>query len=124
MAEAADGINIKALICPRCHDTIFSRATHDFRTCSCGGVFIDGGFDYCRFGITDPAIDPKTIAWTDIFVKISKKELHDDWKTGKDMFGLMMSEESKLRKKRARAKAKNRVKKEGLSMDDMFDPNT
>lgn len=38
------------LECPSCHDRIFSNSRHDFVECSCGGLFIDGGFDYLRYG--------------------------------------------------------------------------
>ena len=37
---------VNAIQCPRCGDTIYSRTRHDYRSCSCGSVSIDGGFDY------------------------------------------------------------------------------
>ena len=33
--------------CDHCKDIIESTDTHDFKTCSCGMVSIDGGYDYC-----------------------------------------------------------------------------
>ena len=36
--------------CLKCLDTIQSFDRHDFKWCSCGNVFIDGGFDYIRCG--------------------------------------------------------------------------
>lgn len=38
--------------CNICGDTIESRHRHDFRRCSCGNVFVDGGLDYRRCGWT------------------------------------------------------------------------
>ena len=34
--------------CNHCGDIIESRHRHDFRTCSCGAVSVDGGRDYLR----------------------------------------------------------------------------
>lgn len=34
--------------CDGCGDTIESRHRHDFRTCSCGSLSVDGGLDYQR----------------------------------------------------------------------------
>ena len=36
------------VICSDCLDPIFSWATHDFRTCTCGSTAVDGGMDYTR----------------------------------------------------------------------------
>lgn len=36
--------------CLQCGDNIVSRTRHDFVTCSCGLVFVDGGSDYKRIG--------------------------------------------------------------------------
>ena len=36
--------------CGFCRDVIFSWSVHDFKRCWCGKVFIDGGFDYMRYG--------------------------------------------------------------------------
>ena len=34
--------------CRQCRDIIESKNRHDFRTCSCGCVSVDGGHDYLR----------------------------------------------------------------------------
>lgn len=34
--------------CDRCDDTIESETRHDFRSCSCGALCVDGGLDYTR----------------------------------------------------------------------------
>lgn len=38
--------------CAKCGDVIESKHRHDFRSCSCGAIFIDGGLDYQRCGWT------------------------------------------------------------------------
>ena len=34
--------------CNHCKDVLVSYHVHDFKTCKCGKVSIDGGFDYLR----------------------------------------------------------------------------
>lgn len=34
--------------CLKCGDIISSKYTHDFKTCSCGNLSVDGGLDYIR----------------------------------------------------------------------------
>lgn len=46
--------------CPLCQEVVISLHRHDLRHCSCGSIFIDGGFDYCRIGFKTE-IDPETI---------------------------------------------------------------
>lgn len=41
---------IKGVQCQKCLDIIWSRYVHDFRYCSCGNSFIDGGGEYVRCG--------------------------------------------------------------------------
>jgi len=36
--------------CVHCHQVIESKHRHDFVTCSCGKVSVDGGFSYLRRG--------------------------------------------------------------------------
>ena len=70
-----------AIKCVYCHDIIFSRARHDFRVCSCDATFIDGGFDYTRYG-GDGAL-------VEIELDATKKQLYDDWNTRTDKFGII-----------------------------------
>lgn len=48
-----------AVKCGKCNDIIESKHRHDFVTCPCGNVSVDGGLDYARrvFQTTD---------WTDL----------------------------------------------------------
>jgi len=75
-------ITVNAIKCTKCEDTIYSRAGHDFRSCSCGKFFIDGGFDYTRIGY-----EGKKPKITKMKVKATKQELYDDWNQRIDKFG-------------------------------------
>jgi hypothetical protein len=39
--------------CLKCGETIESKHRHDFVSCSCGNLFVDGGKDYIRRGFID-----------------------------------------------------------------------
>jgi len=69
--------------CPNCLDLIYSRAHHDFRHCSCGDTFVDGGFDYMRCGGKN--IDK--IKVVNKFVPVSRQELYDDWNKRINKYG-------------------------------------
>lgn len=46
-------ITRNALKCLDCGDTIESTHRHDWRQCSCGHAFVDGGTEYLRRGFLD-----------------------------------------------------------------------
>lgn len=46
--------------CRKCGDIIESKTVHDFRQCSCGACFVDGGTEYCRIGGNMDDIDVLT----------------------------------------------------------------
>ena len=41
--------------CGVCKDEVESTYRHDYRACTCGNVFVDGGRDYRRHGAIDEA---------------------------------------------------------------------
>ena len=41
-------ITRNAAKCLLCEDIIESKHVHDFVTCKCGNVSVDGGLDYCK----------------------------------------------------------------------------
>ncbi len=43
--------------CLLCNTTIESKHVHDFVSCKCGNVFVDGGLDYIRRGYKLPYQD-------------------------------------------------------------------
>lgn len=71
--------------CLKCGDKIVSKHRHDYITCSCGNVSVDGGLDYCRrsFKEMDTWID--TSIWEDDApkqtYKITMEEVNGDVKT-------------------------------------------
>jgi len=75
-------IKVNAIQCPKCKDIIYSRSRHDFRTCSCGDVSIDGGFDYTKISFI--SVKPDIIL---IDVDATKEELFNDWNNRKNKFG-------------------------------------
>lgn len=77
-------MKINSIECPRCHDVIWSRADHDFRECSCGEVYIDGGFSYTRVGWKIEKPEMK-----EIDLDISKEECYVDWNKHIDKLGLI-----------------------------------
>jgi hypothetical protein len=79
---------VTCVSCPNCADTLFSRANHDWRICTCGDTFVDGGFERMRIGAKDCN---KIKTFTKI-IKASKQELYDDWNHSKDQYGLIRKE--------------------------------
>ena len=81
---------VSCITCPECGDTIFSRARHDFRSCTCEKYHIDGGDSYIRIGFPKemPKIKKLKIAAT-------KEELYDDWNKRNDVFGLIKKAKQK-----------------------------
>lgn len=44
--------------CKKCNDVIESKHRHDWVSCKCGAIFVDGGHDYFRAGGDDKHFDP------------------------------------------------------------------
>ena len=78
-------MKVQAIKCSKCKDIIFSRTRHDCRGCTCGEVYIDGGFDYKRVGFKGEK-SPENVL---INVKATQKELYDDWNNKVDKYGLI-----------------------------------
>lgn len=44
--------------CRLCNDVVESTHRHDWRKCSCGNMYVDGGLDYLRLGyMTQDSVD-------------------------------------------------------------------
>jgi len=48
---------VNAAHCKECGSYIISLHRHDFRECKCGSIFVDGGFDYFRWGGKEEAFE-------------------------------------------------------------------
>lgn len=46
-------IEINAAKCLKCDTVLVSRFRHDFQTCACGDLSVDGGVDYLKRGFKD-----------------------------------------------------------------------
>lgn len=75
-------MQVNALQCVDCGDIIYSRARHDFHHCSCGKVFVDGGFDYLRYGFSDKK--PKRVQKR---IKATREQVYKDWNEQIDNYG-------------------------------------
>ena len=61
--------------CLKCGDTPFSTHRHDFRSCSCGAIAVDGGMDYLRRTGDLTAYEDMSIEFPDESAKIIVRAL-------------------------------------------------
>lgn len=82
---------VDAARCMSCKTVLFSRTRHDYRSCTCGSISVDGGFDYFRYR----ADQQDLIQYLNIQLpkKITKKLLYNDWNHYKDRYGLYKEDE-------------------------------
>jgi hypothetical protein len=83
---------IAGIYCPKCDTLIYSRSRHDFRTCSCKTLSVDGGFDYLKISF-NPGEKYEII---DLTINHSRQELYDDWNRRIDKYGLIKNYKKKL----------------------------
>lgn len=76
---------VPAIKCRNCGDTVFSRARHDFRSCSCGKVSIDGGFS----GYTKVCGNADDFEYTSVTLDKSEADLFSDWNKRVDKYGII-----------------------------------
>jgi hypothetical protein len=72
-----------AVKCFTCGDIIFSRARHDFRSCECKEVAVDGGFDYTKISFMKHA--PIKVFFE--IHNVNKGDLFNDWNLKQNKFG-------------------------------------
>lgn len=74
--------------CPKCNETLYSRAPHDFRYCSCRSIWVDGGLSHPRVGWNNydkPRLKEVVLPYT-------KEELYADWNNREDKLGILTVE--------------------------------
>jgi len=69
--------------CPKCKDVIFSRAKHDLHYCTCGKVFVNGGFVKFVYGCDSDIFDEIEKVEIDIGDDIMEYNLTNLWLSGK-----------------------------------------
>jgi hypothetical protein len=75
---------VQVIECFKCGDRVYSRTRHDFRSCECGAVAIDGGFS----GYTKLSGNPGEFEFLgELEIPQTQQELYDDWNKQKDKFG-------------------------------------
>jgi hypothetical protein len=77
-------MKVCGLKCLKCQDVIFSRTRHDYRSCTCCLIAIDGGFDYLKISGNTGTFQIVEINLPD---DITRKMLYDDWNERKDIYG-------------------------------------
>lgn len=82
---------VKAIVCRKCKDAVFSRARHDMRWCSCHSCAIDGGIDSGYIQLTGEKDNYDLIP---VEITQTKEELYDDWNTGKNQYGIIKRNEA------------------------------
>jgi hypothetical protein len=55
---------LNAVQCLSCNEVIVSRHRHDYKSCKCGNVSVDGGLDYKRRGFKTEASFVERCAYT------------------------------------------------------------
>lgn len=85
--KQATTMKVSAITCEKCLDTVYSRARHDFRSCTCGAVSIDGGPAYTKICYPGDTTPPKIF---DLDIgEITAADLYNDWNKRIDKYGII-----------------------------------
>jgi len=82
-------VQVTAIKCPRCLDTIYSRAHHDFHSCTCGAIDIDGGRSYLKYGWISEVRKDEILPFTLNIEGVSEADLYDDWNKQTNKYGII-----------------------------------
>ena len=95
-------LKMKILIykCPKCGDKLYSRAHYDFRYCSCKHIALDGGHWNTDIQQFEPERLIGNLEWDEwnnisqiIEVKVTEKQLYDDWNHSIDKYGKIVTKQ-------------------------------
>lgn len=110
-----------AVVCNKCDDYIFSKTRHDFVTCSCGSISVDGGQHYLRrLGNRDDIVE---MSWSlpDDVVKSCVQAVYDAKETNRTNAGIANAVFRSLREhNRIVAEDEMRVISENKIMDEIL----
>jgi hypothetical protein len=86
-----------AMSCLSCGDFIFSRHRHDFVTCTCGSISVDGGQEYLRrVGALDAGVDMSWSLPDDVYRECAEA-VEQAKETNRNKFGIANAVLRKLR---------------------------
>lgn len=86
-------MKVTAIKCPLCKDTVYSRARHDYRSCGCCSVSIDGGQnEIFRISYNPETTGIVNTIQIDLGDEITKEMLYTDWNKSIDKLGIIKDE--------------------------------
>ena len=86
-----------SVICNLCNDEIWSANTHDFKSCTCGNISVDGGLEYLRRVGKDSYKDT-SFSMTEQCIEDIKEAVKWGKDTGRNDFGIALAVFRALRK--------------------------
>ena len=88
-----------AVTCLSCGDYIFSMHRHDFVTCTCGSISVDGGQEYLRrVGAIDACVDMSWSLPDDVYNECAEV-VEEAKETNRNKFGIANAVMRKLRER-------------------------
>lgn len=88
-----------AVTCLSCGDFIFSMHRHDFVTCTCGSISVDGGQEYLRrVGAIDACVDMSWSLPDDVYNECAEV-VEEAKETNRNKFGIANAVMRKLRER-------------------------
>ena len=109
------------VVCLSCGDKIVSKHRHDFVTCTCGAVSVDGGQEYLRrVGDFGNAMD---LSWSlpDEVYKDCAEAAQNAMDTGRNKFGIANAVMRTLREyERIVAEGEQRVLAKNMGLDEIM----
>ena len=109
------------VVCLSCGDKIVSKHRHDFVTCTCGAVSVDGGQEYLRrVGDFGNAMD---LSWSlpDEVYKDCAEAAQNAMDTGRNKFGIANAVMRTLREyERIVAEGEQRVLAKSIGLDEIM----
>ena len=84
--------------CTLCGDAPYSATRHDYKTCKCGNLSVDGGMDYIRRVREDRSNTVEmSIEWEDELVRKLTQSITEALLTGRNPLGVVCSVARTLR---------------------------
>lgn len=81
-----EAVRVSGARCLKCSAFVYSRAQHDFRSCPCGAVQVDGGQGS---GYGRVLGQPEDWKWGTAEVDTTLAVLYDDWNHSLDKLGII-----------------------------------